>query len=474
MATQRYPSVPAKTLLVDLASADTNIIVDDILDWNGTALTTASFAVDYIPATLINDAKTKVEFILIDATTIASIATTGATIFKRGLNLYGTGVVATDQTEVTAHKLDWTSGETKLLIGTNAPYLYGSFPNRYNDELITGKWTLSIANIWEYASAPTFTTDQQIITKKYADDLAIAGAADANTTTKGIVEEGTEAESLAGTDAGSTSARLFIVPSVIAKNIQNSVYSFVADAEASDTYAITLVPAVGAYATGQVFWFTANTVNTGAATLNVNALGAKAIKKNHDQDLENGDIESGSAICVFYDGTNFQMINQQATMPTTALLTEMATVFAATDISGAELETLSDTSNADALHSHTLRAFKSGVVTHTGAAGDETIAHGLGKTPVHIRITAMFQAANDVHSVSVGTAQSTTTENCVTSGSGGTDSVASTQAGNIIWLTDGSSSVSEGTLQTLDATNIVIDFTGDDTASFSLMWEAYG
>jgi len=84
---------------------------------------------------------------------------------------------------------------------------------------------------------------------------------------------------------------------------------FAADAEASDAYAVTLDPAPAALFPGMMVIFTANTSNTGAATLNVNALGAESIKKKHDQDLETGDIESGQVVAVAYDGTNFQMLS---------------------------------------------------------------------------------------------------------------------------------------------------------------------
>jgi len=91
---------------------------------------------------------------------------------------------------------------------------------------------------------------------------------------------------------------------------------FAADSQGSDTYVITISPALTAYTTGQVISFTANTANTGAATLNVNGLGAKTIKKLHDQDLATGDIEAGSVITVVYDGTNFQMTSQIAQVAT--------------------------------------------------------------------------------------------------------------------------------------------------------------
>ncbi len=86
-----------------------------------------------------------------------------------------------------------------------------------------------------------------------------------------------------------------------------------ADAGATDAYAITLDPVPAAYYAGMMVVFKANTANTGAATLNVNALGAKTIKKNHDQDLADGDIEAGQIVTVIYDGTDFQMQSQTGT-----------------------------------------------------------------------------------------------------------------------------------------------------------------
>lgn len=98
----------------------------------------------------------------------------------------------------------------------------------------------------------------------------------------------------------------------------SSIYA--ADAGANDTYAITLAPAPTAYTTGMVVNFKANTLNTGAATLNVNSLGAKTIKKSYNSDLETGDILANQLVSVIYDGTNFQLLSRSslATTPTAA------------------------------------------------------------------------------------------------------------------------------------------------------------
>lgn len=132
---------------------------------------------------------------------------------------------------------------------------------------------------------------------------------DASATVAGKVEIATEAEVAAGTDTGGTSAQLVVGPPELAAVIQDQQVSFAADAEASDTYVITLTPAPDAYATGQRFVFTANTANTGGATLNVNALGAKTIVKGDDSALVTGDIAAGQVVEVVYDGTNMVMTN---------------------------------------------------------------------------------------------------------------------------------------------------------------------
>jgi hypothetical protein len=85
------------------------------------------------------------------------------------------------------------------------------------------------------------------------------------------------------------------------------------DTGTANTYVIALTPAITAYAAGQEFTFKAGAASTTASTLNVNTLGAKALKKLHDQDIASGDIESGSIVTAVYDGTNFQVTSQLAT-----------------------------------------------------------------------------------------------------------------------------------------------------------------
>lgn len=86
-------------------------------------------------------------------------------------------------------------------------------------------------------------------------------------------------------------------------------------ATGTDTYAITPVPAVTSYTTYQAWYVLFTNANTGAATINVSGLGAKAITKNGTTALASGDIPAGSVRQVMYDGTRFQIISQVFVLP---------------------------------------------------------------------------------------------------------------------------------------------------------------
>lgn len=77
----------------------------------------------------------------------------------------------------------------------------------------------------------------------------------------------------------------------------------------TDTITGSMSPQLTAYAAGQLFYFVANAANTGAVTINIDSLGAKAITRDGSTALAAGDINSGEVVVVIYDGTRFQMIN---------------------------------------------------------------------------------------------------------------------------------------------------------------------
>ena len=83
----------------------------------------------------------------------------------------------------------------------------------------------------------------------------------------------------------------------------------IATVTGTDTLTGTLSPAIAAYAAGNLFSFVAANTNTGAATINLNSLGAKSITKLGTTALAAGDIVSGQVHLIEYDGTRFQLIN---------------------------------------------------------------------------------------------------------------------------------------------------------------------
>ena len=77
----------------------------------------------------------------------------------------------------------------------------------------------------------------------------------------------------------------------------------------ADAITLTCSPTVSALAAGQRYLFKyTSTGNTGAVTLNVDSLGATAVRYK-DVALVSGDIATSDWVFVVYDGTRFQLIN---------------------------------------------------------------------------------------------------------------------------------------------------------------------
>ena len=105
---------------------------------------------------------------------------------------------------------------------------------------------------------------------------------------------------------GSDDMRVMIAD--LADSLAFVFQSYVVTASGTDTYTATLVPAIAAYAAGQKVFIKFTNANTGAATINLNTLGAKAIVKSGGEPLSYGDISAGQILCLVYDGTNFQVV----------------------------------------------------------------------------------------------------------------------------------------------------------------------
>ena len=282
-------------------------------------------------------------------------------------------------------------------------------------------------NLLNYAtSAVSIAYDYSIPTKKYVDDTVSAGAPDASTAVKGIVEEATDAELAAGTAAGGTLARLFA-----------NGASFTQTPTASK---VPVALATGLLADG---WLGLTTAG--------------------DMCYSDGSVLTRLAL-----GTSGYFLTAGASAPAWtqyANLSEANTAFGSTDISGAELEDLSD-GGATTIHSHAVLGWKNGTITRdmTAANGAVNTAHGLGRTPIFVRITGVIS-----NTTSVGVYNGTTTSNVSTYG----DANDSNNDDRIIHYTDGSNA--EWATVAVDATNITLTWTkaNNPTGTLHIMWEAY-
>lgn len=100
-------------------------------------------------------------------------------------------------------------------------------------------------------------------------------------------------------------------------DFQNQTAIYGSSSTWTDAYAITLSPVPSALVDLKwAIFFLADVWNTWPATLNINWLWAKTIKKKHDQDLETGDIEISQKVQVVYNSVDdvFEMISEVASV----------------------------------------------------------------------------------------------------------------------------------------------------------------
>jgi hypothetical protein len=163
----------------------------------------------------------------------------------------------------------------------------------------------------------------------------------------------------------------------------NVVYS--ATAAGTNTYTATLSPAITAYSSFQLYLIRFTNANTAAATLNLNSLGAKDIRKNGSTALASGDISAGQIYMICYDGTNMQILGKIADSTTLA--------------SGTYTPTLSNTTNVAASTAFACQYMRVGnTVTVSGTVTIDPTSAGaatlLGiSLPIASNFTAQEQCA---------------------------------------------------------------------------------
>ena len=96
------------------------------------------------------------------------------------------------------------------------------------------------------------------------------------------------------------------------------VYATAIGAGSPTVYALTAAVAPPSYVTGMRIRFAADVANTGAAQVNLNTLGAVALKKAANVALATNDLKLGQVVEAVHDGTNFQLAVATAQAETTA------------------------------------------------------------------------------------------------------------------------------------------------------------
>ena len=94
-----------------------------------------------------------------------------------------------------------------------------------------------------------------------------------------------------------------------AGQVEDGTLNYLTSVSGTNAITATAPVSMSAYVAGQTFRFIAAGANTGAVTLNLNAIGAKSVVKTDGSALVSGDIASGGAVQVIYDGTNFQLLS---------------------------------------------------------------------------------------------------------------------------------------------------------------------
>lgn len=226
--------------------------------------------------------------------------------------------------------------------------------------------TLS-GGVYAVTLAPVATAYNQGMVLRFKADSANSGAVDVNVNGVGAKNLFTRAGAeLAANDilanqiveavydgtnfyVMNTISAAQITATHVTEALRDSVQQYAADSGTANTYAVTLAPAATVYTAGMVVRFKAANANTGASTLNVNAVGAINLKRQNGAALQANDILANQLVTATYDGTNFQI--------------------------------------------HSLAPDYTATASIPGSSASATFGHGLGFKPSRIEVTLMNNTA---------------------------------------------------------------------------------
>lgn len=186
-APRKYVESPDFQLFTGAAAGDTSITLDDLEDIYGNNLTMDDIGTIGYGRINPNGTSEAISFSGLTRNSDGTVTLTGVSSTLAKYPYSNSAGLALSHSIGTIFRL------------TNTAAFYNDFANKENDEIIDG--------IWHFVQLPTSTVtptqDQQLITKAYADSLAFAGAPDAATNTKGVMEKATGAEAAANAAIGS-------------------------------------------------------------------------------------------------------------------------------------------------------------------------------------------------------------------------------------------------------------------------------
>lgn len=221
-----------------------------------------------------------------------------------------------------------------------------------------------------------------------------------------------------------------------AKIIENRV-TYAVDSGAINHYVVTLT-GIAAYTAGLRLSVKTTTANDDASDINLNGIGAKAIKRFDGTALNDGDIPAG-IFEIVYDGTDFRLVSQHgsdATIASAAAVAAAASASAASSSASAASGSASSAStSASTASTQATNASNSASAASTSASNASTSASNASSSAS----SASTSASNAATSASTATTQAS---NAATSAS-----TASTQA------TNASNSASTASTQATNASN---------------------
>lgn len=150
-------TISPKKLAQTISSTATSFKLNNIQRWDGQDLTPADFGTEAY-CVFINSSRTQIEIFKFDPATIADAS---ITIIARGLPFNG------GDTPDISRQYAWTSNDTVVQLGTDAPQLFRDFVTESNTALITALHTYDVLP----QSAEVPVNDEDFTTKQYVDGL---------------------------------------------------------------------------------------------------------------------------------------------------------------------------------------------------------------------------------------------------------------------------------------------------------------